>query len=95
MTQTERGTERTQPAAARQEWARLDPITFEVLKNSVDAIVDEMALTTLRTAFSPSTLGRFIELIEDSYQPIYSDSPTVTLASLKLPYHKVLVLPGS
>ena len=44
--------------------------------------------------FSPSTLGRFIELIEDSYQPIYSDTPTVTLASLKLPYHKILVLPG-
>ena len=45
--------------------------------------------------FSPHTLARFIRLIEDSYQPLYSDTPTVTLSSLKLPYHKVLVLPGS
>jgi L-ascorbate metabolism protein UlaG (beta-lactamase superfamily) len=45
--------------------------------------------------FSPHTLARFISLIEDSYQPLYSDTPTVTLSSLKLPYHKVLVLPGS
>ncbi|HEX5077868.1 MAG TPA: MBL fold metallo-hydrolase [Geminicoccaceae bacterium] len=44
--------------------------------------------------FSSSTLARFLELIEDSYEPIYSDTPTVTLTSLKLPYHKVLVLPG-
>jgi L-ascorbate metabolism protein UlaG (beta-lactamase superfamily) len=45
--------------------------------------------------FSSHTLGRFIELIEDSYQPIFSETPTVTLSSLKLPYHKILVLPGS
>jgi len=45
--------------------------------------------------FSSHTLGRFIGLLEDSYQPLYSDTATVTLSSLKLPYHKVLVLPGS
>jgi hypothetical protein len=45
--------------------------------------------------FSPQTLARFIQLIEDSYQPLYSDTATVTLSSLKLPYHKILVLPGS
>jgi L-ascorbate metabolism protein UlaG (beta-lactamase superfamily) len=44
--------------------------------------------------FSAHTLARFTALIEDSYQPIYSDTATVTLSSLKLPYHKVLVLPG-
>jgi L-ascorbate metabolism protein UlaG (beta-lactamase superfamily) len=44
--------------------------------------------------FSDRTLARFIALIEDSYQPLYSDTATVTLSSLKLPYHKVLVLPG-
>jgi L-ascorbate metabolism protein UlaG (beta-lactamase superfamily) len=45
--------------------------------------------------FSSHTLARFIALLEDSYQPLYSDTATVTLSSLKLPYHKVLVLPGS
>jgi hypothetical protein len=45
--------------------------------------------------FSPQTLARFIRLIEDSYEPLYSDTATVTLSSLKVPYHKILVLPGS
>jgi L-ascorbate metabolism protein UlaG (beta-lactamase superfamily) len=45
--------------------------------------------------FSSHTLSRFLALIEDSYQPIFSDTATVSLSSLKLPYHKVLVLPGS
>jgi L-ascorbate metabolism protein UlaG (beta-lactamase superfamily) len=44
--------------------------------------------------FSPNRLARFIKLIEDSYPPIFSDTATVTLSSLKLPYHKILVLPG-
>lgn len=44
--------------------------------------------------FSSQTLARFLALIEDSYQPVFSDTATVTLSSLKLPYHKVLVLPG-
>jgi L-ascorbate metabolism protein UlaG (beta-lactamase superfamily) len=44
--------------------------------------------------FSPQTLARFLELIEDSYPPLFSESASVTLSSLKLPYHKVLVLPG-
>lgn len=44
--------------------------------------------------FSPQTLARFLKLIENSYQPVYSESASVTLSSLKLPYRKVLVLPG-
>jgi L-ascorbate metabolism protein UlaG (beta-lactamase superfamily) len=44
--------------------------------------------------FSPHTVARFLTLIEDSYQPVFSDSPTVTLSSLRLPYRKVLVLSG-
>jgi N-methylhydantoinase B len=31
---------------------RIDPITFEVLQNGLDSIVDEMALTVMRTAYS-------------------------------------------
>ena len=45
--------------------------------------------------FSPQTLARFIRLIEDSYEPLYTDTATVTLSSFKVPYHKILVLPGS
>jgi hypothetical protein len=28
-------------------------------------------------------------------RPVFSETASVTLSSLKLPYHKVLVLPGS
>jgi N-methylhydantoinase B len=31
---------------------RLDPITFEVVKNALDSLVDEMAITVMRTAYS-------------------------------------------
>jgi len=31
----------------------LDPITFELIKNSLSSIIDEMALTMNRTAYSP------------------------------------------
>ena len=44
--------------------------------------------------FSPQTLARFLKLIGDSYPALFSEEATVTLSSLKLPYRKVLVLPG-
>ena len=30
----------------------IDPITFEVVRSSLDALVDEMAITVMRTAYS-------------------------------------------
>ena len=30
----------------------IDPITFEVINNGLDSLVDEMALTIMRTAYS-------------------------------------------
>ena len=30
----------------------IDPVTFEVVRNALDTVVDEMALTILRTAYS-------------------------------------------
>jgi N-methylhydantoinase B len=30
----------------------IDPVTFEVIQNALDALVDEMALTVMRTAYS-------------------------------------------
>ena len=32
---------------------RLDPITFEVVKNALSSIADEMALVIMRSAYSP------------------------------------------
>jgi N-methylhydantoinase B len=29
-----------------------DPITFEVVRNGLDSLVDEMAITVMRTAYS-------------------------------------------
>ena len=33
--------------------ARLDPITFEVIKNALSSTADEMALIVMRSAYSP------------------------------------------
>src|SRR5512140_1830586 len=33
--------------------SNLDPISFELIKNSLSSIIDEMALTMNRTAYSP------------------------------------------
>lgn len=41
------------PASSQAVRSRtIDPVTFEVLRNAVDSILDEMALTILRTARS-------------------------------------------
>jgi N-methylhydantoinase B len=48
---TEQTTPR-QPAAAPVHEGRLDPVTFEVLKNSFATIVDQMAEQILRTCYS-------------------------------------------
>ena len=34
--------------------ARLDPITLELIRNGLESLVDEMALTLVRTAYSPN-----------------------------------------
>jgi N-methylhydantoinase B len=31
----------------------IDPITFEVIKNALDSIADEMALVVMRSGYSP------------------------------------------
>ena len=31
---------------------QIDPITFEVVRNGLDSMVDEMAITVMRTAYS-------------------------------------------
>ena len=44
--------------------------------------------------FNPSTLARFLNLLGDRYERVFSEEPTVTLSRKTLPYRKVLVLPG-
>ena len=40
---------------------RFDPVTLELIKNALDALVDEMALTLVRTAYS-SNLKNSVDL---------------------------------
>jgi L-ascorbate metabolism protein UlaG (beta-lactamase superfamily) len=44
--------------------------------------------------FNASVLARFIDLIDDRYEPVINDSPTIELARATLPYRKMIVLPG-
>ena len=44
--------------------------------------------------FSATTLERFVRTMGDRYEVVLSDVPTVTLSRLKMPYRKILVLPG-
>jgi len=44
--------------------------------------------------FNEHTLGRFLALMQDSYEVVVSDTPTVTLSRLDLPLRQLLILPG-
>ncbi len=43
--------------------------------------------------FTLGSLDRFLRLIQDRYDPVIVDEPSVVLSRLTLPYRKVLVLP--
>ena len=65
----------------------------QVFMRQVIAQIDA-ALVIPMHYFGPENLARFLRLIEDRYDPLFSDSPTVVLSRLDLPFRKVLVLPG-
>jgi L-ascorbate metabolism protein UlaG (beta-lactamase superfamily) len=44
--------------------------------------------------FGSSTLHRFLGLIEDRYEVVLKEQPTITLSRDNLPYNRVIVLPG-
>ena len=44
--------------------------------------------------FTLSSLNRFLRLIQNRYDPVLVEEPSVVLSRLTLPYRKVLVLPG-
>jgi L-ascorbate metabolism protein UlaG (beta-lactamase superfamily) len=44
--------------------------------------------------FGSSTLASFVALIEDDYEIVMAENPTVALSRLTLPRRRVLVLPG-
>jgi L-ascorbate metabolism protein UlaG (beta-lactamase superfamily) len=44
--------------------------------------------------FGSSTLRRFLGLIEDRYEVVLQEQPTITLSRDELPYNRVIVLPG-
>ena len=65
----------------------------QVFMRQVIAQIDA-ALVIPMHYFGPENLARFLRLIEDRYDPLFSDSPTVVLSRLDLPFRKVLVLRG-
>jgi L-ascorbate metabolism protein UlaG (beta-lactamase superfamily) len=44
--------------------------------------------------FGASTLGRFLDLVDEQYEVAVSDTPTIALSRATLPRKRVLVLPG-
>jgi len=44
--------------------------------------------------FGRHTLERFIGLVSDRYEAVQSDTPTITISRLTLPYRKLIVLPA-
>ncbi len=58
-------------------------------------VIDQIAAPVVipMHAFGPATLARFLALISDRYETFVSDSPTIVLSRLNLPYRTVLVLP--
>jgi len=49
----------------------LDPITFELIRNSLSTIIDEMALAMVRTAYSPLIRDLF-DFATGLYLDLYS-----------------------
>ena len=45
--------------------------------------------------FNQGVVDRFINHISHQYEAVFSDSPTIELSRLTLPYRKMIVLPGS
>ena len=44
--------------------------------------------------FSRQGVDRFVQLMQGRYEAVYSDSPTITVSRLRLPYRKLVVLQG-
>jgi L-ascorbate metabolism protein UlaG (beta-lactamase superfamily) len=44
--------------------------------------------------FSSQRLARFVQLVQARYEPLYSESPSMTFSRLTLPYRKVVVFPA-
>jgi len=45
--------------------------------------------------FNEAILGRFLALMEDSYEVVVSDTPSATFTRLNLPHLRLLILPGT
>ncbi len=44
--------------------------------------------------FSEHGVKRFVRLMEGRYEAVYSDTPTIVVSRLRMPYRKLVVLPG-
>ena len=44
--------------------------------------------------FSQAGVERFVQLMQGRYEAVYSDTPTIVFSRLRMPYKKLVVLPG-
>jgi L-ascorbate metabolism protein UlaG (beta-lactamase superfamily) len=70
--------------------------SFTIAQELMQEVIDQIGAPLLIPMhyFSQQRLARFIDLVSDRYEAVYSDSATVTLSRLTLPYRKILVFPG-
>lgn len=68
--------------APTAELPNIDPITFEVLRNAVDSILDEMSLTIVRTAYST-----IVRDAMDFATSIFNAEGELLAQGLSLPFH--------
>src|SRR6185503_14830914 len=71
-----------QPAAPEGPVTAIDPILLEVLRNRLDAIADEMALTLLKSAASP-----IVKEGLDPSPPLYTTSSQPSSQAPSIPTH--------
>ncbi len=44
--------------------------------------------------FSTQGVARFVQMMQGRYEAVYSDTPTIVVSRLRMPYKKLVVLPG-
>lgn len=69
---------------------------YTLAQNLMLQVIEQIAapLVIPMHYFGEATLARFLRLVEGRYDVIYGEEPSITLSRLKLPFRKVLVLPG-
>ena len=70
--------------------------SFTIAQELMLEVIDQIGAPLLIPMhyFSQQRLARFLGLLSERYEAVFSDTPTVTLSRLTLPHRKILVFPG-